>query len=287
MEQAVFISAEPQKGDAKGLEKIFSTIEYDKLPAESKWNLIGTEVKLNDSFTRKIGDFVRCSRGLATGANNFYIFDKSKIKEWDLNPKYFQLCITKSTHISGLQLTDKLVEQIESNDKPVYVLDLKEKDSKDPRVAAYIEHGLSLGVDKKYLPARRTPWYSMENIKIAPALIGTFFRDSVKVISNGAKVANLTCFHGLFLKGNHPQELLDAVCAFLMSDVAAGLVRQNIRKLGDGLNKFEPRDVQSIPCPNFEDDEILTKNLSEVYRSLLCGEIDNKSFNNRIREILV
>ena len=269
-------------------DNLFSSVNYSTIKPKTKWNLLGTKSKNTKSYDSKIGDFIRCSRGLATGANDFYIFNRSKMNQWNLDEKYFKRCITKSTHVKGLILNEKVVDKLEAEDKSIYVLDLKEQDILNPAVAKYIDFGTKQGVDQKYLPARRNPWYSSEKIKVAPALIGTFFRSEVKVIANKTKLSNLTCFHGLYLNDpSLPSNLIDAISAYLMSKSTGELVKQNIRKLGDGLNKFEPKDVQAIPCPNFIKDEKLRNNLAKLYNELVEGNTSLTNFHVKLENFLI
>ena len=229
--------------------RLYSSVSYSEVNPSIKWHTLGKASKLKHNFKAKIGDFFRCSRGIATGANAFFLINETKRRSLNLNKAYFKVCITKSNQIQTPQLRKQEIRKLINSDQDVYLLDINIKDvNKDKNLASYIKEGTQQGVDKKYLPSQRKQWYSMENMKCGLILIGTFFREGIKVIKNQAHIPHLTCFHGLFLKSNQlviSDLVLNAYCCYFLTNIAYELALLEVRRLGDGLNKLEPRDAVS------------------------------------------
>ena len=72
----------------------------------------------------------------------------------------------------------------------------------------------------------------------------TYSRGNIKVVRNEAGVKNLTTFHGLYTNGLTEQEINILFC-YLLTPTANRILKQNKREYGDGLDKFEPNDLNN------------------------------------------
>ena len=97
---------------------------------------------------------------------------------------------------------------------------------------------------KSCLTSHRTPWYALENKPPAPIWVSVFSRGNIKVVRNEAGVKNLTTFHGLYTNGLTEQEINILFC-YLLTPTANRILKQNKREYGDGLDKFEPNDLNN------------------------------------------
>jgi adenine-specific DNA-methyltransferase len=87
-----------------------------------------------------------------------------------------------------------------------------------------------------------------ENRAVADIWVAVFSRETVKFILNTSEAKNLTCFHGLYAKPGN-KNVAPLVTLFLNSSWGRDSFAQVNRFYGDGLNKLEPKDVKSLPCP--------------------------------------
>lgn len=220
-------------------------IEISNLSAEEKWyNLIHDFKEIQGT---ELGNFCRVSRGIATGDNDFFIFNKTKIKESGIPIKYFRPIVTKSLQISSdtVSFTKAHFEKLVEQDEKIYLLDIDEQALiESPEVQNYISYGELLGVHLKYLPSKRKPWFKAEKAKIPDFFIGTFSRGEVKFVLNEAGVDHLTCFHGGYLKEKSYNIKPASIVDFFNSSSGQEALNRNVRKLGSGLSKLEPRDVE-------------------------------------------
>ena len=83
---------------------------------------------------------------------------------------------------------------------------------------------------------------------MADIWVAVFSRENVKFILNTSDAKNLTCFHGLYAKRGC-EHLAPLLVLFLNSTGGREAFSQVNRFYGDGLNKLEPKDVETMPCP--------------------------------------
>ena len=183
--------------------------------------------------------FAKVSRGIATGDNNYFTFNKSKIDSYNIPDTSFCRCICHAVDVKRQIFTDDDFEDISSRDKTVFLFDGC-ANNHNPFVQSYLRMGESIGVDKKYLTASRSPWYALENRKPSPIWVSVFNRNGLRFVRNKAGVYNLTTFHCVYNIGEIDTDIL---FAYLVTNVAKEIFLDNSRQYGNGLVKFEPNDL--------------------------------------------
>ncbi len=184
----------------------------------------------------------KVSRGIATGDNAFFTFNRTKQQEWQIPDEYLLPCLTKAAQCGDIFYTNTdHLRNLEANE-PVMLLNAEIGDNE--AVKRYLQHGEKQGTHTRFLTKNRTPWYALERRVPAPILVTVFNRNGLRFVWNEANVRNLTAYHcfypNLFAQGK--EKLL---FAYLITDVAKEIFRDNRREYGDGLEKFEPNDLNS------------------------------------------
>jgi adenine-specific DNA-methyltransferase len=187
------------------------------------------------------------TRGIATGANDFFALTKSKIEKWNLDDNNICKCITKSAQIRNAVFTEGDFNRLYYADKPVYCLDVKNHEKQE--ILAYVNEGQKLGYHKRYLTKTRNTWYKIENRKPAPILFGVFNRGRLKIIRNFTSAINFTCFHS-FYPNIFGRQIVNKLFVYLLSDIGQRITKTNKRSYGDELDKFEPGDLNDCLCPS-------------------------------------
>ncbi len=249
-------------------------IKSSNLPYDKKWTPIILSLFYEQEAPTefcKLSLYGTFTRGIATGANDFFALTKSKIKNWNLGDNNICKCITKSTHIRKAIFTEHDFNRLYNADKPVYCLDVK--DHENQQIQKYIRKGERLGYHKRYLTKARHPWYKTENRKPAPILFGVFNRGRLKVIRNFTTAINFTCFHS-FYPNIFGQQLLNKLFVYLLSDIGQKIIKANKRSYGDELDKFEPGDLNDSLCPSQEQFELITDEDAE--KVIDIAKIDEK-----------
>lgn len=189
-------------------------VSYEKLSKSSKWSVFFYhEENINYKNIVPCSSFFRTSRGIATGANSFFLFSEKKMKEAGLSEKNMKRCICSSKYVNGYFFTDNDFDELKKSGKNVYIFSgstdvpgLKNRERNPENTVtpeeAWIRHGEETKVNRKYLPSHRSPWYRVENIPPAPILASAACRGKIKIIRNLSGVSNLTSFHGIYVKNN-------------------------------------------------------------------------------------
>jgi len=230
-----------------------SEVDYRGLDPDQKWLPYFRKREFSIRSDRMTAlNFYGCfSRGIATGANEFFALSRTKILRIGLDEySYCRPCITKSSQIKGPFFGKSDLEQLKNDDRPVFLFSVNGAMSGCAR--EYIKDGEKQGFNERYLTRNRNPWYKTEARESASILLGVFSRGGYKIVRNTSGALNLTCFHGFHpnLFGANYQEHL---FLYLSSDVGRQVVSLVMRKYGDSLDKFEPNDINDalVPSPEF------------------------------------
>lgn len=97
-------------------------------------------------------------------------------------------------------------------------------------------------------------------------------------------MAHLTCFHGIkILDSENNLDLVKAMAAYLNSKYCHELISLEKRRLGGGLSKLEPRDVEKIPSPDWRSVSAGTiKKLASTFDSFLEGRVSEGDLNLQV-----
>jgi len=233
------------------------------LPYDKKWtpiilSLFSEQIPPN-SFC-KLSLYGSFTRGIATGANDFFALTKSKIEKYKIDKNNYCKCITKSSQIRKAVFTEDDFNRLYNADKPVHCLDVKDHGNQE--MQNYIKEGEKQGYHKRYLTKTRNTWYKIENRKPAPILFGVFSRGRLKVILNFTTAINFTCFHS-FYPNMFGEKLKNKLFVYLLSDLGQEILKTNKRSYGDELDKFEPSDLNDSLCPSQNQFEMIADREAE------------------------
>ncbi|MFP4016126.1 MAG: Eco57I restriction-modification methylase domain-containing protein, partial [Halanaerobiales bacterium] len=249
-------------------------IAYQELDPVLKWRFYYQ--KMNSSKYKNLVEFseyARVLRGIATGANEFFLFNKSKQRKYQIADKYLMPCISRASHIKGHFSSVSHFKDLCERDKNVYLLDLYNKEL-DCRVEEYIKHGENKGYHQRYLTRYRKPWYRLENKPSAPILARVFNRTGLKFVINEANLYNLTAFHCIYINS---EEYADLLKAYLLTETATSIIEDNRREYGDGLSKLEPNDINKSLMLNLkiinQDDRKRIYSLYRKYRTVDSADL--------------
>ena len=275
------ISSYPKFSDLK------QTYHYSELNPDIKWKAYYQ--KQNGKKFKNLVPFstyAKVVRGIATGSNEYFTFNQSKAKEFLIGEKYLLPCICKATDAKKSFFTTIDFEELKLADKNIFLLNAA--NSTDKNVNVYLQKGVTEKIDKKFLTASRTPWYSLENRPPAPIWVSVFNRTGLRFIRNEAHIANLTSYHCIYPKQTNLfcEIDIDLLFAYLLTDTARKIFKDNSREYGNGLQKFEPNDINKGLMLDLG---LLNENTKEqilvLYRQYRITILSNKSGDDKIEAI--
>jgi len=231
---------------------------------------------------RPLSDFAVCSRGIATGANDFFTLTRSEAADWELPDAVLRPCVTKAAQVRESCWTAARMADLIAADKKAMLFDGAAA-GEHPAVQRYIAHGETRGLHLRYLTRHRKPWFAVERRPPADIWVSTFGRGRLRFVLNQSAALSLTAFHAIYLRPPF-RGFAKHLLAFLQSDAGLAACRRQHRVYGDGLLKFEPRDVERLRVPDFQAlSAAVLAEIEEAADALLACDGPETSANLRAR----
>ena len=239
-----------------------SHVSLSVLRDAGKWTRYphATEHQEKDRDGIKLSDLFTIKRGIATGANKFFILSHETVAELHL-PKKFLIPILPSARYLG---SDEILA--DAHGEPVverkqYLLSCKlseaEVEPKYPSLWEYLESGKRAGINDKYLSQHRSPWYAQEE-RQPPLFLCTYINrksktngETFRFILNHSKAIAANVYLLLYPK----KPLADAIKAQpeLVNSLWQALkaikpesLRDEGRVYGGELYKMEPKELGNV-----------------------------------------
>ena len=251
-----------------------SMVPLCRLSADEKWEgyfvTASERVRPAISYLVPLSEYGRFSRGIATGANSFFVLSKSDIKDKGLSASSCRRCITKSHQLKHLTFNDEDFDLLADADAPVFLF--SPEGNLDEAAMRYIRHGEGLGCDKGFITSHRKPWYKTESRDVSPLLLNVFSRAGYKVVRNYSSALTLTNFH-CFYPHAVREKYIDWMFLYLHSNIGRRILSLSKRKYGNLLDKFEPNDLNTALVPRMAFfDSLGAEKLSCLMESVKRGE---------------
>jgi adenine-specific DNA-methyltransferase len=240
------------------------TIASTTLKERSKWNStsIASTQKISIHSEAKLSDLFEIKRGVATGANNFFILTPEQINELRIPSEFLTPILPSPRYLPG----DEIGSDEQGNPKlehRLFLLTCKQPmdylQVKHPSLWSYFQKGENLGISERYLCKHRSLWYSQETRNPAIFLCPYMGRHKSKhgrpfrFILNHSKAIAPNVYLMMYPKAsletrisNNP-ELSKLVWQALNSIPIQSLIHEG-RVYGDGLYKLEPRELANVPA---------------------------------------
>ncbi len=236
-------------------------VPLETLRQSRKWTQFPSRTTVEDGGALTLGDIFVIKRGLATGANSFFILTEDEIEDRNIPRPFVKPILPGPRHI-----TEDMVEALPTgapNVSPrLYLLDCTETEERIrttwPRFYEYLQQGREQNIHESYLASRRAPWYSQEQRPPAPFLC-TYMgcsrngKHPFRFIWNRSSATAHNVYLMLYPKGplhdalkKHP-ELEQCVFEALQRITPAQLLSEG-RVYGGGLHKVEPNELAQIPA---------------------------------------
>lgn len=267
------------------------TYSFTELNPEIKWKAYyqkQNSIKFKNLVP--FSTYAKVVRGIATGSNEYFTFNLSKAKEFNIDEQYLLPCICSAKDAKTSFFTKQDFEELKNNNKSVFLFNAQ--NSTEESVEKYIKKGENEEINKRFLTASRTPWYSLENRKPAPIWVSVFNRSGLRFIRNEANISNLTSYHCIYPKQTSlfSEIDIDLLFAYLLTDTAKQIFEDNSRQYGNGLQKFEPNDLNKGMMLDLglldkqTSNEILK--LYKEYKNLILDNKNGDEIINKIDKIL-
>ena len=209
-----------------------------------------------------LADLFSIKRGLATGANKFFIMKETEAKELGLPPEFLRPIIP-SQRLVPHDVINRDPEGFPSGMPRMVLLDCpltrEIVAERYPSLLRYIQKGEQERIHKRYLPRHRAPWYSQEHRPPAP-IICTYMGRMKKsgrcfrFIRNRSRATTVNVYLVLYPKDelsaaiHQDPSILDEILEYLHQ---VEHVEREGRVYGGGLHKLEPSELGRLEVPEY------------------------------------
>jgi hypothetical protein len=226
-----------------------------------KWTGLSDDSAPAAEDIHTLGHYFSIKRGMATGANSFFILERDEAIRKDIPIQFLRPILPGSRH-----LPDAVIETDPDGypclEKPLVIIDCNLPEEVIQRRHSafwrYLEQGEAEGIHSGFLTSRRTPWYSQEKREAAPFLCtymgrqgssGNPFRFFWNKSQAVAANVYLMLYPRVEMKAalDAQPELYSVVFAHLRSLTGKHLIREG-RVYGGGLHKLEPKELAHLPA---------------------------------------
>jgi adenine-specific DNA-methyltransferase len=255
-------------------------ISTDYLKRLPKWRNLFQEPgrdKREDGWIR-LEDIFLIKRGLATGANDFFIMRPEEAEKRNLPSEFLRPILPSPRHLDADEVDSRDGYMPDIQEQRVLLsCNLAEEEIRDryPALWEYLQEGKQEGVHERYLCRHRSPWYSQEEREAAPLLCSYMGRVAKNdkpfrfILNRSAAVVpntylNLYPTHELQLLLAEQPNLVERILEALRELSAEDLV-SNGRTYGGGLHKMEPKELGNVRIHVKELDGIIKNPCNKVY----------------------
>lgn len=224
------------------------SLSVNLLQSQKKWDIwLRRSSAPRTKGSIRLGELVTTKRGIATGANRFFLLSQLEADHHGLDPARMDSCVGKTAQVAGISFTDADFEQRAAAGDACFLFN--PTGDLTPAEVNYIERGATLDIPLRHGPRTKAIWYAAETREPAPIWASTFGRGRMRFIHNAAGVKTLTCFHNIYPK-NLDDIQAQALTALLNSNAMQDAIVAHVRRFTNGLMKLEPRDILDIYVPD-------------------------------------
>lgn len=242
--------------------RVCRNVRTDSLEPKRKWtNITLASTKTLGKSATQLSDLFTIRRGIATGANNFFVLPERKANELKLPSEFLRPILPSPRYLE--------VDEIESDangfpkiDRRLVLIDCglpeKQVQYKYPELWTYLQEGITRELPSRYLCKHREPWYSQENRSPAPFLCTYMGRKKengvvFRFILNHSQAVVANVYLMLYPKPQLAREIAEnafkkRVLWKALCSIDAKRLLDVGRVYGGGLHKVEPGELAAAPA---------------------------------------
>lgn len=238
-------------------------ISSENAARAGKWNYESL-LEPNAAATVTIKDIFEIKRGIATGANGFFVLDPETIEQYEIpecfltpllpGPRFLKTDVVEADKY-GVLIVERLRYLLNCDLQP------EEVEKSWPGLWEYMKVGMERGIPDCYICSHRKVWYWQEK-RTAPLFFVTYMgrvrdgsgRNPFRFILNRSQAIATNVY--LYI---YPRPFLKKLIADLperdkwlhqmLNRLSAETLIQNGRTYGGGLHKLEPKELADMPLP--------------------------------------
>jgi hypothetical protein len=250
-------------GGSLSQPKMLKGISIESLKHEFKWTRFPCQQKRAiEKSSPKLKDYFDVKRGIATGGNDFFIMEETRINELGLPFEFFRPVLPSARYVRTFEIkSDEKGNPILPQRLFLFNCRLSEDEIRDnyPKLWQYLESGKE-SIAKGYLCKKRKCWYFQEQ-REAPILVCTYMgrtsnerSSAFRFILNNSQATVTNSYLALY-----PLNFLSERFARtpslkrkvwkMLNELTSDSLHNECRVYGGGLQKIEPKELLNIDVP--------------------------------------
>jgi hypothetical protein len=239
---------------------ISKCVSVVNLESAGKWTRFPKQDAEAEHDGYRLGDLFSIKRGIATGANDFFILEEDKARALGLPQEFLRPILPSSRHIKAneVKADEAGVPLLE---KRLFLLDCDRPESElklnYPALWDYLETGLE-HVASGYLCRSRRFWYAQERRDAAP-IVCTYIgrsdhdRQPFRFLLNNSKATATNVYLCLYPQPLIASRLREQPGALrrlweALNAIGRETLLGNGRVYGGGMHKLEPKELANVPA---------------------------------------
>ena len=246
--------------------EISRMVQKEALIKEAKWTQFPAVGIPTENHGCHLSDLFTINRGIATGANKFFILTKDQINKYDLPRDLFRPILPSPRYLPTNEINQN-PDGLPDIDLQLFLLDCclseTEVQSKFPKLWEYLQKGKD-ALSERYLCRSRKIWYSQEERDPPPILCTYLGRGDTKngrpfrfILNHSQAIAAnvyLLLYPKPFLKRaiENDRSILRRIWEILNNLNPDSILKEG-RVYGGGLHKLEPKELGNIDANSILD----------------------------------
>lgn len=189
--------------------------------------------------------YARVSRGMATGANGFFIRSSAEWDQLEIDKSYRFPVVRRLRAAAGSR--EPLIDDAE-----VLCLSGYQRGT-DHKVDMLLHDGELRALNERYLCSSRSSWFDLQaELRIPDVIVSSFARDRFHVVENRNRMAISNNLFGLYWCADVVESDRSLVLEWMRSDAGQQALRRCSSPEGRGLYRLSPRLLMQIPMGESE-----------------------------------
>jgi adenine-specific DNA-methyltransferase len=194
-----------------------------------------------------LGDLAVVHRGVATGANAFFVLDEATKDQF---PRGATTRVI--TRLFGL--ADSLEEEARKSEAQTHtwLLTATERQASDnSTLRDYVKTGTEHKYDQRHLCSKRETWYDLTSEVFVPdVIVGAMTRGTFRLVQNDVGATITNNLYGIRWRPSTTDETRSRTLDWLRSESGQNALSRAARRQGDKLLKIEPGALRKIVVPD-------------------------------------
>jgi adenine-specific DNA methylase len=216
----------------------------------------------------RLRDLAQVAIGIVTGANSFFIINRSIAKSENLSPRCLRPILSKFGIAKGLKLTDSDLQSAADDDQRCMLLNTAKKAIVTGRAGKYLSKFPAALRGQNATFKKRKYWHHPDDDRAPDAFFPYMNHLGPRLLLNGTDATCTNTIHRVFFKEIIETKQRRLAAISILSTFSQLSAEIEGRSYGSGVLKYEPSEASSVML-------LMPKNVSRGHIERTLAEIDS------------